>query len=474
MVVNEKIEEGQAVPGLMGDAPDAFPGTTRADMSIGQLLFSQPHYNSRAALEKRLLGIDSNGQSIRVNSSKGLVHHPFSFSTAIRLHDLSPHHSACVNTIVAMVAGLGMRDEEVQRLLDSITPLGWDDVMTRLVQDVTDLGTGYIEVVRDPDTRVITGLHYLPSRNTFKVLDGDRMGDYHFAYLPHECRLGRSGEAFVYDFPAESQPAFFSRFGDADNLAARIGEDRFLSGSMIGIRRRSGFTRPVPHVDFGEVIEFQLPTNRWDHYGAPDWIGVQPYLDLSCKHLQRTCDYMHNRGTPDHLLLLFGVSLNDKQRTALETCMGAGRGRNYGRSATIAFPASSPQTSSAQLEKFSDGVDGAGFRDLHDTTALAICTAHRMPPVLAGVSVPRPIGSSNEMVQAIVLTHFTVSRPIQRMIQTRLACTLGLRGMGIPSLNVENLKISNILEDTDITALDTLARQNDTTMTRDNSQGLRR
>ncbi len=73
-----------------------------------------------------------------------------------------------------------------------------------------------------------------------------------------------------------------------------------------------------------------------------------------------------------------------------------------------------------------------------------------------------------------MLTHFTVSRPIQRMIQTRLACTLGLRGMGIPSLNVENLKISNILEDTDITALDTLARQNDTTMTRDNSQGLRR
>ena len=465
-------EQPWAATLLMPQGPSSFDGVLPEGWSVRQALFGPVEGSSRAALEKRLL--DSPGASVRENSSLGVAFKPFNMHVAAIMEDLSPHHASCIGTLVDMTVGLGLIDEEVYDVLDPLTLDGFDALLRELAQDIYVLGTGYLEDVRDPSSREITGLHSLPCVDTHVVLDGRKSGDFHFMYSPSCMRVAPRGTSFEYDFAGYADQAMFARFGDADRLAETQGTERMIDAEILRHRRERIIRGAIPFVDYGEAIQFKLPTSRWRHYGKPGWLGAQPYLDLSCAHLQRTSDYMRNRGTPDHLLSIIGTNLNTEAKASLQACMSAGKGRNFGRSAALVLPSNNSHVK-VQLDKFSDGVDGLSFRELHDATALAICSAHRVPPILAGISVPRPMGSANELVQAIVLTQLTVVESVQRMIEKTLGRTLGKRGKGIRGLKPDSFGLRNLIEHTDIAALDTLARQKDTgTLDRSPQEGLRR
>jgi len=459
-----------------GRGPDLFDGVIPPTWSIRQALMSPLPSDAKKALTKLLLAPQSKGDgaSQRELSSLGPAYHPFNFLAAQAMESLSPHHASCLATLVDMTVGLGLLDEELYDTLNPLTPDGFDSLMRQLVTDVLGLGTGYIEVVRDPGSRQITGLHWLPGRDTYKVLDGRLSGQYHFMYTQTGMRVAPSGSSFEFDFGGYMDQAMFANFADVDRLASAQGTERMIDAEVLRMRRSRNMDRAIPFVDFGEAIQIKLPTNHWDHYGRPTWLGAQSYLDLSCAHIQRAADYMRNRGTPDHLLVMLGVNLTTEAKASLQACMSAGKGRNFGRSAAITIPGAS-NVSKVQLEKFSDGVDGLGFRELHDATALAICSAWRVPPILAGISVPRPMGSANELVQALVLTQTTVVEGIQRLVSTALGCTLGARGQGIPGFKKDSFLFKNLVQHTDIAALDTLARQKDTnTLGRSPKDGLKR
>ena len=455
-------------------AANVFDGVLGENQSVRQAVFAPHSEEQKQALEKRLLP-SNEGSSHKLTSIAGVCHHPFQFAKALGLHDISAHHSRCIRTLAYMTVGLGLKTEGSYDFLDPLTEDGFDDLMTKVALDLFDLGNGYMEVVRDPVSREVTGLHHIPARHMFKVVDGRFSGEYHYIYTPLGYHLDLAGTTFDYDTGGIQSQAVFARYGDADRLANAVGTERFLTPDIVTARfARLGIEQPVPHIDFGEVIVFEQPTNRWEHYGSPAWLGAQPYLDLNCKHLQRATDYMYNRGTPDHLVVFQGATLGDSDMKSLMGCLNAGAGRDFGRSAAISLPGDAARTN-VQVERFSDGVDGLGFRELHDAAALAMCSAHGVPPILAGISVPRPMGSANELVQAMVLTQFTVVEPVQRIIQTTLRCTLGQRGSGIGRANKDTFKFRSMVKDTDIQALDTLARQRDTnTLSRDPKQGLKR
>lgn len=451
--------------------PPVAAGLIPDGWSVRQALFAEV---DREALEKALLPSTSGGSMVR-QRSLGVAFHPFNFHVASGMEDLSPHHSSCLGTLVDMTVGLGLEDDELYEVLDPLTEHGFDSLLAQVAQDLFSLGTGYIEVVRDPGSRRITGLHHLQCKHTYVVLDGNASGHYHYTYAESGMRIGPSGSSFEFDHAGVADQAMYARFGDADALASMSTSERRIDPEVLSRRRSLGVSSAIPFVDFGEVIVVKMPTSRWTHYGKPAWLSAQPYLDLSCAHLQRAADYMRNRGTPDHLLVILGAALNDAAKTTLKSCLSAGKGRNFGRSAALHIPSAS-NGAKVQLERFSDGVEGLSFRELHDATALAICSAHRVAPILAGISVPRPMGSANELVQALVLAQLTVVQKVQRLISMTLGCTLGARGKGgIPGMRADSFGLKNLIEHTDIAALDTLARQRDTgTLSRNPSEGLRR
>lgn len=391
----------------------------------------------------------------------GIHFHPFDFEAALAMREVSSHHGSCMDTIVALSVGLGFKDPKIAQYLNPMTVKGIQWELVSMAKHLVATGQGYLEVQRTNGTP--SALYSHPSKNMLIVQDGPSFRDRHFLFTPLAGRFGYDcGDTF--DTISGDSQASFAPYGRREELASKFGFADFLSNlGNTGVN----LELVTQASQIGEVIDFAQPTEMWEVYGGPAWIGANAYLELGRCHLGRTHLYMQNRGAPDSILFMYGTMLNDEQKKALTNTLNAGQGDGYGKSVALTFPGVSQQSGKAHVERFGDQIDGTTFQEIHDTTALAICSAHRIPPILAGISTARSMGASAEMTQALVLTQMTVITPLQNLIQERLACTLGGPD-GIPELRGNKFELNKITDMEDIQALNVMARsrQQDTSMTR--------
>lgn len=417
------------------------------------------------ALYKSLAKLKHDGpDSVRV-MSPGVHYHPLDFAACTRMKTVSPHHSSCIDSLVDMAIGNGFEDAETQEVLDSMTEYGITAELDRMCQSLFATGQGYLETVRSrvgdnnsPVQRIVAQ----PSTHMSRVQHGPKLHEQHFIYTPYSYAVRDGyGSSTLFDSSTDLNVAAFAQFGRVSELLG------ILPTATLGTS-----LAPVSFRDVGEVIDFKLPTDMWEHYGAPRWVGANAYMELSRQQLQRTYTYMHNRGAPDTLTMLWGVRLTEDQKMAMKGMLNANTGSNFGKSVLLTFPFSAQQSGKAQVERFTDQIDGDTFQEIHDVCALATCSAHRVSPVLAGISTSRVMGAAAEQTQAMVIMQLLAVNKIQELIQTRLRKTLG-GPQGIRRLRGKDFKLKKVTEVQDMAALNVMARQRqqDTSATRSTESG---
>lgn len=391
--------------------------------------------------------------------AKGRQYHPLNLVRLKKLRDFNPHHSTCLETKVRSAVGLGFetrsqrekkkasfptpedrikadvnpepQDPEemslVEELLDPLCTVSFQDVLISATADYYECNDGYIEVVRgdgsDPGGP-ITGLHYVEAERTFIVME--EASEFHYEVDP-DFYAGGSGRTKKY-----------ARFGDLEGFLKRYPD---LKAERIG-----------------EIIQFRRSTNRNRYYGTPDWISCVPIVELKSMVVQSQFDFFNNRMTPEFMLFVMGAKLPTKDWTAFESQLkkNIGQGNQH---KSVAMNIANPDVK-VQLEKLA--LDGAGdsiFANMADPISLEIVSAHRVPPLLAGIQIPGKLGATNELPNALMAFQKLVIGPDQHTIKTTLANTLGNRKLnGGLRLRRKDFSLRTITDEIDTGSMDTVSR----------------
>lgn len=395
------------------------------------------------------------GQSVRT----GTRPHPYDFAALKTLQDYNEHHATCIHAKVAATVGLGClndaekqerqqaqmpmtldpngmpaqnpvvmplyQESKVDTVLNPLTSISWQDTLTDACEDYHETGNGYIEVVRSGG--VIKGLHHLASTDV-RVHVEDANYNFHYELTGEDAYGTRR-------FPA---------FGDADDFFARA------SGNGYTVQKGADAQ------NISEVIHFRRPSSRDRFYGRPDWISAVPMIELVQMLHQFKFDYFNNRGVPEFMLFLLGAAAGDKEFTALENSLKANIGYgNSHKSTVVNFPSPNMTIQLEKLAMESKGEDD--FKALKETAALSIVTAHKVPPLLAGIQIPGKLGATNELSQALIAFQSLVVGQDQRLFQMTLARTLGSPEAGL-GLTGEDFTFKTITDDLDPAKMDTIGR----------------
>jgi hypothetical protein len=418
--------------------------------------------------------------SASTSGSVGTLEHPFDMGLANRMTDLSTYHGSCQRTLISFACGQGvgiideagtaarieeqkgmgevdsasmlpMIDEEATTRLyeyfDAIADHGFDHCIAQMVGNLFGIGNGYLELQR-AEGRSVTGLWWLPGHQVWKhqLNDLDSRA-YCWKYCPDD------------EYSSAGMQYMRRHLSDGSE---------FVEGG--------GITEDQLHPN--EVLDFQLPTTRWRHYGAPQWLAAVPLIEVDWKALQRVSDYMHNNGVPECVIVIGGVKLSPDQLASVQAALGGGGGLNYGKGAFLSFPNGSKDRIFFEVQKIGQSLEGSGWAETHSAVNLGVASANQVLPVLAGITVPGKLGASNEVVLAMVLLQGNVIAPVQRYVAKRLsACLLGRECGGPPGLVGRKLRFRTALEASDIVALNTVARQREQVAEnpkRDPKEGLKR
>lgn len=393
--------------------------------------------------------------------SLGRKLHPFNFDMLGRFQSVNVHHGRSIHAKVAATVGLGfetpndrkkkdakvtgvpLRPSElpadgdiasIDRLLNPLCSHSWQDTLNDVAEDFWQSGNGYLEVVRD-DAGTIVGIHHLPARETYVVIEDNRYNR-HYAIQGSEDSSGNR---------------LFAKFGDLNDFLKRFGK---------GTNSQSfGFvTGPVNKDTVSEVIHFRRPTSLSRWYGFPDWLAAVAYIELAQCLVQHEYDFYLNRGVPEFMLFILGQQLNSKDKQRIETAMQSTIGLgNQHKSILVNLP-NAGKDMTVQLEKLAlEGKsDGSLFASMTEALALQVVSAHGVPPLLAGIQIPGKLGAANEMIQAMQAFQTLVISPVQRLFRQTLSNTL-VRD-GTTGVTDADLVLNTILDEIDVARADTMAR----------------
>lgn len=370
-------------------------------------IFSQPP--AGMSWYEVLTKADDKVQASNQGVSLGRKEHPFDFRAVLNFKAANTHHSSCLETKRDATTGLGFTSDKVSKELNELCPLGvpFLDVLNQACDEYWQVGNGYIECVRETDDGPILGLHHLSASPTYVHLENERY-DYHYEI---DSEVGASRK--------------FARFGDAAGLRERL---------------------KIPsNVKISEVIHFRRtsPLSRW--YGIPDWMAAVPCIELCMAILQHNFDYFHNHGVPEFLALFLGAQLDENTwkevKNNLQMHVGLG---NAHKSLALNIPNESIKV---QLEKLGAEEQEAAFQAFLDTISLMIVSAHRVPPLLAGIQIPGKLGANNELPNALMAVQSLVIGQAQTYFKTVLGATLGNRkkngGLSVREKDFEFEKITD-------------------------------
>lgn len=376
----------------------AFQIFSRKVQTLYPQLAGQGGIGLMAELCKSALENDTSNQPL----STGLKPHPFNFrsATTFQIHNI--HHSICIGAKKQAIAGLGHKDDKVEEILDPLCNWSWQDTLSRIVEDYLQTGNGYLEVVRNDVSLTITGLHWLPAVDV-RVHIEDLNGNLHY-------EIGGSSYTSSQD-PAQRTMA---RFGDLKDFKAR--------------------RKIQPGAKVSEVIHFAEPSTVSRYYGFPSWLAAVATIELVQAMMQHQMDFHVNRGVPEFLLFVLG-QVNPTTWTALtesfQSFVGVGNQNKSG-----VYNLNDPNIK-IQLEKLAvEGAEnGTFFKDMSETLAVNVVSAHRVPPSLGGILIPGKMGASNEATNAIMSFQALVAGPYQKSFRTTLGNTLGnkkhAKGLGL-------------------------------------------
>jgi capsid portal protein len=386
---------------------------------------------------------------------------PISFSSVIKLKDISTHHNSCIQTkkystvglgfygddeivdndktveevaedvegakanttvaeIVSLLSGNQRVNSKVDDLLDPFTYFGFSNELMDATEDFMDTGTGYLEVAKDAEG-TITGISHTPVADLWPA----KMGNILF---------------YVYRNPNGSDK-FFALFGRKDELIAK-----YPDGS-----------KPNPE-DVSEIIPFIMPSNRVKFYGYADWLAAVVDIDLTAMAKQYKADFYSNRGVLDFLISVLGTSVDDKQWAEIKgIASGAqGAGKNY-RNGAINLTA---ENASVQVDKLAmDMNTEEQFAKDVEVLSQNIVSAHRTPPLLANILIPGKLGATNEFINALIAYQLLTIGPYQQIIQSQLGRTLGNSDFnGGLDLDADSFRLRTLTSQINITGLDAVSR----------------
>lgn len=409
------------------------------------------------------------GASSNQGESDFEIPHPLDFEKLDDLQDISPHHSICMQTKADATVGLGFarpedlrqrresvvdplpntafsranlvyRPSRIDEVLDPMCVVSFSDVLFDVCHDFFNSHNGYMEVVRD-ESGSIVGLFHLAPKDVFVVMEGDGRN---FHYRIKNDRGGLTSGAVGYvDWP---------RFGDKEDFFRRA--DSGEGNAFANIPEGDDPTK------VSEVIHFRRPSPRCRWYGYPDWLAATPSIELIQALQQYRFDFFNNRGVPEFMLFVTGATVGQRDWAKIESAVRANIG--YGNShQSLALNIGTPGVQ-IQLEKLAmDTSNLDNFSQMKESLNLDVVTAHRVPPLLAGILIPGKLGALNELPNSLLSFQVLVLSPAQRTFTQTLKRTLG--GMnGVEGLGNETWEFRQVTDLIDPVSMDTVSRMRQT------------
>lgn len=335
----------------------------------------------------------------------GRREHLLDYDAVADLKDYNVHHSTCLETKTRAAVGLGHKNAEVAKVLDPLCEISWQDTLDAVASDYFEFGNGYLEVVRDVNGAIV-GLYHIPAKDIWVYVEENR-NTWHY-------EVTSRGDFAVIESLLGLR---FARFGDRDDFIRRRGV------SAENQRRIS------------EVIHFPLNRGRRSpHYGISDWIAGTPAMELDQCVTQYAFDFFFNGGMPEALFTVIGNRMDPDDWEALKKSFQAHQG--IGKRRKLMLLNLHDPDMKAQLDKLTlDGQTTGDNQALVDDQALKIVSAHRVPPLLAGIQIPGKLGAANEMSNSIMAFQTLVISHAQKKISTILATTLGHPELGVDGLD---------------------------------------
>lgn len=425
-------------------------------MNEVQSLLGQDHEPLTVALLKASLKIGNN--RTQQGAAAGRKEHPFDLEKVALLQTINEHHATCIHTKVSSTVGLGFRngskpkvdpltglkdDDEIdepteeETLLNPLCEFSFQDTSNDVTEDFVQAGTGYFEVVREGKaTSPITNLNHLPAKNLHVYVEKDVKEEDDGTIEYHYVQPIGEGKSDIK----------YAIFGEKDAMIER--NDLQAEADEIS-----------------EVICIRRPSSLSRWYGFPDWIAAGATIELARCLRQQKYDFFNNRGVPEFMLFILGAKLPPDQWKIITDSLQSNVGLGNQHKSFALNLANSPETMKIQLEKLAmdGGNNSEEFASMTESLAMSIVTAHRVPPLLAGIQIPGKLGATNELPNALRAFQLLVIGPYQRLIRQRLVSTLGNKQVnGGLVLTDKHFKFRRITDELDLDAMDTSARMRET------------
>jgi hypothetical protein len=325
----------------------------------------------------------------------GRVQQLIDYEAVSLLKDHNVHHSAALEAKARATVGLGHRSDKVAEKMNEFCVISWQDTLDAITADYFEYANGFLEVVRNPKG-AIRGTYHIPAKDVWFHLEENR-NVFHY-------EIAQQG-----DFALTSQLSGlrFARFGERDDF----------------IKRREIQNEKKDFVS--EIIHFPLNRGRKSpYYGYMDWAAATPSMELDHCVTQYMFDFFFNGGVPEAIYNILGRKLDpddwEKIKAKFAEHVGIGNRRR------ILLLNIAGEDVSVDFQKLTvDGQTTGDNQPMVDAQALKVLSAHRTPPILAGVTQPGKIGANNEITNAMMLFQLLAIGPAQKQISQIFASTLG-------------------------------------------------
>lgn len=306
---------------------------------------------------------------------------------------------------------------KVHEILDPLCEEGFQSLMMQVGQDYETTGNGYIEVVRSGgDNGTIVALWHMPATAVTKINE-------------------------------EEKPFYHYEVDDVGGT---------LKYAPFGETARVRAATKTQQKQITELIHFKYPNSKHPHYGIPGYLAAVPWLELAQMLVQYNFDYFQNRAVPDLLVMITGSRVPDNDmkdlKAQIKETVGSGK-----RFRTIVSNIPHPDAK-VQVERL-NADNREKFTDLWTSVALEIVSAHRVPPLLAGVVLPGKMAASNELPNALVAFQTLYVAQHQKVFELKLGRTLGEAGLG---LEPGDFLLKRITDFYDLGQVETMSRMRET------------
>lgn len=392
-------------------------------------------------------GAQSNQEDgLYTNSTK---QQPFNMASVKRFLNQNEHHSTCILTKARATVGLGFKtpseikkdkeqqqpgevaepasteSEEESRISEVLNPLcktTFKDILDANAEDYHNIGNAYIECVRGGDG-------YGPIEGLF--------------YAQGECVWikEQEGQEYFEVQPDGGVSKFHAPFGQKEEVVEllKLKDPRKVS-ELIHLPKVSSLS-------------------RW--YGYPDWLSATASVELVQMITQHHFDFHQNRGVPELAAFFTGAHIDDKDWQVIEDAFKSNIGLgNSHKSVALNLPQPNLEIDIQKLAMEGKGQDP--LSDQLDALAMRIVTAHRVPPLLAGIQIPGKLGATNELPNALMAFQSLVIGPAQDSILAILRKTLGDSSLSGLDLKPDDFVLRKITDVIDVAKADTVSRMRQT------------